>query len=170
MTRIGATLATAMLAMAAGAPAAAADVAGVFSQGRTHLVVTAGNGYAFDNNYLVLGVGASYYVLDGLSVGLSAESWSGSDPGMYKLTPSVQYVFHQVPRVSPYVGAFYRRAYIDNRANLDSAGGRAGVYITAGRNAYVSAGLVYESYLDCDKAVYRSCSDTYGEVGITFAF
>ena len=170
MTRIGATLVAAALATAAGAPAAAADVAGVFSRGRTHLAVVAGNGYAFDNSYVVLGVGASYYLADGLNIGLSAESWTGGDPGMYKLTPSVQYVFYQVPRVSPYVGVFYRRTYVDNLPNLDSAGGRAGVYFAAGRNTYISAGVVYESYLDCDKTLYKSCSDTYPELGITFAF
>ena len=170
MTRIGATLVAAALATAASAPAAAADVAGVFSQGRTHLAVVGGSGYAFDKSYLVLGVGASYYLADGLNIGLYAESWTGSDPSMYKLTPSVQYVFHQVPRVSPYIGVFYRRTYIDNLPNLDSAGGRAGVYIAAGGNAHVSGGVVYESYLDCNKAVYKSCSDTYPEIGITFAF
>jgi len=170
MTRIVTTLVTAVLAMMASAPAAAADVAGVFSQGRTHLAVVAGSGYAFDNTYFVLGVGASYYLVDGLSVGLNAESWSGSDPGISKLTPSLQYVFYQVPRVSPYVGVFYRRTYIDKLPNLDSTGGRAGVYVAAGRNAYIGAGVVYESYLDCDKTIYKSCSDTYPEFSITFAF
>ena len=55
---------------------------------------------------------------------------------MYKITPSVQYVFYQVPHVSPYIGAFYRRTYIDNLSDLNSAGGRAGVYIAAGQNAH----------------------------------
>ena len=45
-------------------------VAGAFSKGRTHFVVTAGTGYAFDETYLVLGLGANYYLIDGLNVGL----------------------------------------------------------------------------------------------------
>ena len=152
------------------APAAAADVAGVFSKGRTHFSVVAGNGYAFNESYFVLGIGASYYLIDGLDVGLHVETWSGGDPTMTKVTPSVQYVFYQMPRVKPYVGAFYRRAYIENYQDLDSAGGRAGVYFAAGSNTFFGAGAVYESYLDCDKSVYRDCSDTYGEVTLTFAF
>jgi hypothetical protein len=151
-------------------PATAADVAGVFSKGRTHFVVTAGNGYAFDESYLVLGVGVSYYLIDGLNVGLSLESWSGSDPGMTKVTPSVQYVFHQNPRVNPYVGGFYRRAYIDGLPNINSVGARAGVYLPAGRNFYIGIGAVYESYVDCNATVYRSCNDTYPEVTFTIAF
>ena len=170
MTKIGTALVSAVLAVVASVPAVAADVAGVFSQGRTHLAVVGGSGYAFDNTYFVLGVGASYYLVDGLSVGLNAESWSGSDPGIYKLTPSLQYVFYQVPRVSPYLGAFYSRTYIDNLPDLDSVGGRAGVYLAAGHNAYVGVGVVYESYRDCDTSRYIDCTDTYPEISFTFAF
>jgi hypothetical protein len=146
------------------------SVGGAFSKGRTHFVVTAGNGHAFDESYLVLGLGVSYYVIDGLNVGLSLESWSGSDPGMYKVTPSVQYVFHQMQRVNPYVGGFYRRAYIDGLPDINSVGARAGVYLNAGRNAYIGIGAVYESYVDCNKSVYRSCDDVYPEVSFTIAF
>jgi len=167
MTRV--TLA-AMLATIASAPVAAADVAGVFSQGRTHVAVVGGSGSAFNDSYFVFGVGVSYYLVDGLNIGLSAESWTGGDPGISKITPSVQYVFYQVPRVSPYVGAFYRRTYIDNLPDLDSVGGRAGVYVAAGHNAYIGVGGVYESYLDCDTNLYRSCTDSYPEISFTFAF
>lgn len=170
MTKTRITLVSAVLAMAAGAPATAADVAGVFGQGRTHFAVIGGSGYAFDESYFVLGVGVSYYVLDGLNVGLYGESWSGGDPGISKLTPSVQYVFYQIPRVSPYIGAYYRRTYIEDLPDLDSAGGRAGVYVAAGGNAYIGAGAVYESYIDCDKTLYTDCSDTYPEISFTVAF
>ena len=151
-------------------PATAAEVAGAFSKGRTHFVVTAGSGYAFDESYLVLGVGVSYYLIDGLNVGLSLESWSGADPGMYKVTPSVQYVFHQISQLNPYVGGFYRRAYIDGLPDINSMGARAGVFLNAGRNAYIGIGAVYESYIDCNSTVYRSCNDTYPEVSFTIAF
>jgi len=130
----------------------AQNVAGAFGQGRTHVVATAGTGRAFYDDYLVLGLGASYYVIDGLNVGLGFESWSGGDPGMRKLTPSAQYVFYQLGRIKPYVGALYRRAYIDGLPDIDSAG------------------VVYESYVDCTERVYHSCSSTYPEVSFTIAF
>ncbi|HYA37178.1 MAG TPA: hypothetical protein VEI74_02740 [Candidatus Methylomirabilis sp.] len=169
MIKTGVTLA-ALLATIASAPVAAADVAGVFSQGRTHVAVIGGSGSAFNDNYFVFGVGVAYYLVDGFNIGLSVESWTGGDPGISKVTPSVQYVFYQVPRISPYVGAFYRRTYIDNLPDLDSVGGRAGVYIAAGRNAYIGVGGVYESYRDCDTSLYQDCTDTYPEISITFAF
>lgn len=165
-----------VLAVIAGAfvsSATAAEVSGgvttAFNKGRTHAAVTVGNGHAFDESYLVLGVGVSYYLIDGLSVGLSAESWTGSDPGIYKITPSVQYVFREVP-LHPYIGGFYRRTYIEDLPDLDSAGARAGVYFAAGRSAYIGAGLVYEIYIDCSESVYRSCDEVYPELSFTFAF
>ena len=168
--KLAAITVAAIATFASTPPATAAEGAGAFSRGRTHFVITAGNGYAFDESYLVLGLGVSYFLIDGLNVGLSLESWSGSDPGMYKVTPSVTYVFHQNPRVNPYVGGFYRRAYIDGLPDINSAGARAGVYLTAGRNAYFGIGAVYESYINCNSSVYRSCNDTYPELSFTIAF
>jgi hypothetical protein len=165
------TLAAAALALAASAATAAdGGVAGAFSRGRVHFAVTAGSGSAFDESYFVFGVGASYYVLDGLGVGIHYESWSGGDPDITKFTGSVQYVFHQMQTVKPYLGGFYRRTDVSGLPDLDSIGGRAGVYIGAGRNAYLGLGLVYESYLDCSETIYRSCDSTYGEVTFTIAF
>jgi hypothetical protein len=166
-------LASAVFAAAAvfaSSPSAGADVAGAFGKGRTHFVVTGGTGYAFDETYFVAGLGVSHYVIDGLNVGLFLESWTGSDPSVYKVTPSVQYVLYQVPVVKPYIGAFYRRTYVESLPDINSAGGRAGAYLQAGRNAYLGAGVVYESYLDCSKTVYRECTSTYPEVSFTIAF
>jgi hypothetical protein len=160
----------AVLAVASSPPATAADVAGAFGQGRFGFIVGGGSGYAFNQTYFVLGVGATYYIVDGLNVGLSVESWSGADPHITKVTPSVQYVFYQVPKVKPYIGAFYRRAYTSNQPDVDSVGGRAGVYVQIGRNAYIGGGGVYESYINCDKTIYSSCSNTYPEISFTLAF
>ena len=167
---LAAALAAAACAFAAPATAQSVGVAGGFSKGKTHLVATAGTGSAFDESYRVLGLGASYYLFDGFNVGLFFESWTGSDPNMTKITPSVQYVFYQVQHVKPYVGAFYRRTSIDGLDDLDSAGARAGAYLQLGRNAYLGLGAVYESYIDCNTATYRNCDSTYGEVTLTFAF
>jgi hypothetical protein len=173
MKKALAVSAAALVACALSLPAAAQQVgvsAGIFSKGRAHFVATAGTGSAFDEDYLILGVGVNYFLVDGLSVGLAYEAWTGGDPNMSKITPSVQYVFYQVDKVKPYVGAFFRRTNIDNLPNLDSTGARGGVYLGAGRNLYIGIGGVYESYLDCTSSTYRSCDSTYAEVTFTFAF
>jgi hypothetical protein len=148
----------------------AAEVAGSFSQGHSRFSIVGGNGYAFNETYFVLGVGAAYYLVNGLNVGLDIEWWSGNDPGIMKVSPSVQYVFYQIPSVSPYIGGFYRRSYLEDLDDIGSAGGRAGVYIAAGRNTHIGLGMVYESYLSCDESTYVSCSESYPEVSVTVAF
>jgi len=165
-TAIAATIVTCTFAP----PAAAQTVAvgGAFSKGRVHFFAGGGPGQAFDESYFVLSLGASYYLIDGLALGLAYETWTGGDPSMYKITPSVTYVFQQAA-IKPYVGGFFRRSSIEDRPDLDSVGARAGVYFQAGRNAYIGVGGVYESYLDCNESSFRSCDSTYAEVTFTFA-
>jgi hypothetical protein len=158
------------LVFASSTPSAEADVVGTFAKGRTQLSVFGGSGYAFDETYFVIGVGVSYYLIDGLNVGVSAEAWTGGDPAIYKITPSVQYVFYKVPRFAPYLGAFYTHTDIQDRPNLDSVGGRAGVYVSVGGNANIGIGGVYESYLDCSKTQYNSCSNAYPELSFIVSF
>ena len=149
---------------------AQADVAGVFSKGRKHFAIYGGTGYAFNDDYLVLGISGHYYLTNGFNIGLAVETWTGGDPGITKLTPELGYVFYQVPTVKPYVGVFYRRAYIDNLPDLESTGARAGVWFASGNNVYIGVGGVYEKYLSCNETTYRSCDETYPELSITFAF
>jgi len=159
-----------MLLVLTAFPASASDGAGIFGQGRTNLSLVAGNGYAFDSSYLVIGASGTYYVVDGLGVGLSLESWSGADPGITKYAPFVQYVIYQASVVQPYLGGFYRHSSVSGQPSIESVGGRAGFYFASGPNAYVSVGMVYESYIDCTNAVYSSCSSSYPEITLAFGF
>ena len=153
-------------------PALPADAAGrdPFADGSMRLSVLVGNGYAFDESYLIVGVGFGYFIAKGLELGLDGESWSGSTPHIYKISPALRYVVPTNSVVRPYIGAFYRRTMIDNYDDLDSTGGRAGVYFMSGQGSYFGLGAVYEKYFSCDEAIYRSCSDTYPEIIFAIAF
>jgi hypothetical protein len=144
--------------------------AGMFEKGRLHGSVTAGYASAFGDEYAIFGAGINYYLVDGLAIGGAFETWRGGSPTVSKVTLSTQYVFDQVPRIKPYVGVFYRRTVITGLDDLDSFGGRAGAYLQMGRNAYLGLGYVYESYASCTSSKYHSCSNTYPEVVLTFAF
>ena len=150
--------------------ASAAGEGGMFAQGRTYFSLVAGNSSAMGNNYSVIGVAASHYVADGLGMGVSLESWSGGGPGITKYAPFAQYVFYRMSEVQPYIGGIFRHTSIAGLPGINSLGIRAGVIMASGANAYVSAGLVYESYLDCQATVYRSCSETYPDIGLTIGF
>jgi hypothetical protein len=150
--------------------AASAEDGEAFFKGQKQFTVLGGTGYAFDESYFVLGAGISYYLVNGLNVGLQLESWMGADPSILKITASSQYVFYQTARVKPYVGAFYRYTDVADRSSLDSVGGRAGLYMQVGRNGYAGFGGVYESYLDCNPRIYGSCDEVYPEVSFLFSF
>lgn len=159
-----------MLLLLSAFPVSAAAEGGMFGQGRTQFSLAIGNGYAFDNRYLVIGGSASYYVLDGLGVGLSLENWSGGGAGITRYAPFAQYVFYQASTVQPYVGGFYRHTAVAGLPGINSVGERAGIYIVSGSNVFVGVGFVHESYLDCQQTIYRTCSETYPDISLTFVF
>jgi hypothetical protein len=163
-----AAVASAACVSAFAPPAGAQEGADAFGQGRLQFVAIAGRGYAFDETYLILGAGVTYYLLDGLGAGFTYESWNGT-PDIDKSTVSVQYVFRKTP-LKPYLGAFYRRTEVAGLPDLDSAGARAGVHFHVAQSAHIGIGIAYESYRDCSKVVYRSCEETYPEVSFLFAF
>jgi len=141
-----------------------------FSAGNTRLTAVVGNGYAFDKSYLIIGVGAAYFIVNGLDAGLDFEYWTGATPGISKVSPRVDYVFNTGGALRPYTGVFYRRTMIDGLPDLNSVGGRAGLFFMTGRNVYIGAGLVYESYMSCNTTTYSSCSSTYPEFVIAVSF
>lgn len=160
----------AMLLVLFASSARAAGVGGMFAQGQTHFMLEAGNGYAYNNNYLIIGAGVSHYVIDGLGVGVSFENWSGGSPGIRKVTPFAQYVVYWSSPLQPYIGGFYRHASVAGLPGYNSVGARAGAYIASGSRSAVGVGFVHESYLNCQTTIYGSCSETYPEVSIAFQF
>jgi len=102
---------TALLAFqATSAEASAGDA---FSAGSARFTVIVGSGYAFNNNYLIIGVGAAYFVANGLDLGLDLESWTSGNPRITKISPRLDYVFSTDWALRPYIGAFYRRTLIE---------------------------------------------------------
>ena len=143
--------------------------AGPFSQGSQSVSIIAGSGRAFNDDYLILGLGYGYYVLNGLELGIDAQFWLSGDPSITKLSPQVRYVFTQPKHIKPYLGAFLRRTYIDGLEDLDSVGYRAGLNFMGQGNFFFGAGIVYEEYRDCSETIFRSCSDTYPEILFSFS-
>jgi hypothetical protein len=141
-----------------------------FERGKKRLSVSGGYGGWDDNAYLVLGLGAGYFLADGLEAGLDANAWLGDKPHMYTLSPSMRYVFYQWPQFNPFVGAYYKRAMYDTLSPLDAIGGRAGITSPISERTYLSAGVAYEHYFDCDLGPYSTCSQLYPEISISFTY
>ena len=144
--------------------------AGPFEKGSSRASVVVGSGYTLNESYVILGLGAGYFVLKGLELGLDGQAWVGGDPDIYKLIPKVTYIVPTQSRIRPYAGAFYSRIFIDGFDDQDTAGARGGVYFTSDQKWFMGIGAVYESYLNCDKDVYSSCDDVYQEISFSVSF
>jgi len=141
-----------------------------FAAGSARLSLMFGGATAFHQNYTVLGIGGGYFITDGIEVGLDAESWSGSSPGIEEISPQVRAVFPRSGSVSPYAGVFYRRTFIEGYRGLDTVGARVGLYFLSGRNLYFGAGVAEENHLNCDRTIYASCAEIYPELSLAFIF
>lgn len=141
-----------------------------FSKGDVRTSIIGGWGHAFNDHYFILGAGAGYYVIDGLETGLELEAWLGGEPGIHKISPEIRYVLHSVPSLKPYAGAFYLRTIIERLDDLDSVGFRVGAFLETGNGSYLGVGVVHEIFLNCDKDVYSSCTETYPEIVFWLSF
>lgn len=159
--------------LAAGTPATVASAVenDPFAQGRMGISIYFGGGQTSTDSYYTAGAGFSYYLVNGLWLGLSGETRQGIDPTLYKASPEIGYVFPLRGPVRPYVGAFYRRVWVENYEDYDTYGGRAGVNVRMGQGAWFRIGGVYESLRNCaNTPVNLPCSDSYGELGVLFSF
>ena len=141
-----------------------------FSAGTARLSLFAGGATAFDRNYSIFGFGFGYYVMDGVEVGLEADTWSGNTPRIQEVSPQVRLVLNTRAAIKPYVGAYVRRTFIDGYANQDTVGWRAGGYFLTGQSAYFGVGLAQDTHLACDRTTYAACTETYPELLFAIVF
>jgi hypothetical protein len=154
-------------------PAAASArtaVPGAFAQTKIRVGVFGGVGNTLGQSYGLFGVGAGYYLVNGLEVGLDYEAWVFNSPTIQKLTPQLRYVVWQAGAIKPYGGVFWRNTWIsDNYPDYKSWGGRLGVAYQQGRS-YLALGIVYEQIIDNDELRYSDDSWTYPEISFWFTF
>jgi len=144
-----------------------------FSKNATSVGVVVGSGSAFNDDYIIMGVGANYYLAKGLELGIDVQHWFSGDPSITKVSPKITYVFTQPKVFKPYLGVFYRRTFYGdyNGRSIDdqnSYGYRAGAYFSSDNRVYIGGGVVYEEYTDCNPAY--DCSTTYPEIIVTVSF
>ena len=140
-----------------------------YTKGSVRGSVIAGAGSTLGDDYVILGIGAGYFVIDGLEIGLNWQSWLGGDPSINQITPEITYVIRTQSRVAPYIGALYRRTFVSGAEDLSAYGGRAGINMSTGDRSFIGIGGVYLKYTDC-KNVFGDCTSTYPELTFGFSF
>ena len=141
-----------------------------FAQHRKRISATVGNTYSDGESYLLVGVGFGYYFLHGLQLGIDSDLWLLGSPTIWNVSPELRYVLQTEGHVHPYVGTFYRHAFVFDLPDQDSIGGRLGFYARTGRGAFIAAGAVYERWLSCDEDTFRSCDNLYPELSFALTF
>jgi len=146
--------------------------AGPFSRGSIRISLLIGTGYTPTDDYLILGGGVGYYLVDGLELGLDYEAWILATPVMHRLSPGLRYVFHMIPVIKPYVGGFYRHTFVGNNIDdLNYVGGRVGIYYAPPKGGvYVGGGAVYEHLLNCTNSAFVDCDSVYPEIFVGVSF
>jgi hypothetical protein len=143
---------------------------GPFSKGGVRITGLIGAGSSVNDEYLILGIGAGYYLFDGFELGADYEIWLFADPTLHRLSPGVRYVFHMLPVVKPYVGTFYRHTFVNDYDDYDQIGARLGVYLVPKQGLFAGVGAVYERTLGCDDNGLVDCDSIYPEVTIGVMF
>jgi len=155
------------------ATAGTGGLGAAFSKNSTSVGVVIGSGSAFNDDYVILGLSAGYYVTEGLELGVDLQHWFSGEPSITKISPQIRYVFTQPETIKPYVGAFYRRTQYGDFNGIelddqDSFGYRAGAFFSTNNRVYIGAGVVYEEFQDCSR--FTDCSTTSPELIFTVSF
>jgi hypothetical protein len=144
--------------------------AGFFGRGRVRTGFVVGVGNSFNNTYLILGVGAGYYLVNGLEVGANVQGWLLNTPTIWQVSPEVRYVVWQLPKFKPYAGLFYRWNFMQDFDTVNSYGGRLGVFYQSNPRMYMGVGAVWEEFSDCGGNGLSDCSNVYPEFVVSMGF
>ena len=146
--------------------------AGYFEEGTVRVAVGVGTDSLGDQRYFILGPGIGFFVMDGLELELDSELWFVGDPSLFVLSPGVRYTVTQLGDFMPYLGAFYKHAFIKGVDDTDSLGARIGVSWDLAPNLMASGGAVFEYDLGCEAIAELnvSCSRWLPEVGLSLLF
>lgn len=139
-----------------------------FARGRIRINFGAGGGVYDESSFISVALGAGYFVVSGLELGVDVTQWFGSDPNVTQVSPQIRYVVHQLGQFYPYIGAFYRHWFFwEGESDFDAIGARLGLYFALSMRAYVGIGGAYEAIVSsCD----TDCSAIYPEVAFTISF
>ncbi|GEM_PF-6299272 len=111
-----------------------------FDQGKTNFSITASKN-GLDT---ILGIGANFFLFDGLSVGAEYRGTFGDDNSRNDINIPVSYYLRIPGPIRPYVGGFYRVSIDDNKNNdYETYGGRVGISTSRG-NGYLNVGYIQE--------------------------
>lgn len=140
----------------------------LFVQGSKNFGVTIGAGSGYNSSYTIVGINASYFIVDNLLAGLEYRGWFGGEPSINELSVPVTYILPLHQKFRPYAGAFYRRTFIESPYDdYNIYGARGGVSMILDSSSYASFGWVQEWF---DPSSDGDTSRGYPEIAVGVSF
>ena len=143
-----------------------------FDRGRFGLTAGAGTASAFGQRYFGIGGALSYFVLDGVALGVGAQVQWGDGPTITRTTPELRYVAQPLvgrwPLI-PYVAVFYTHWFIgEANPDVDAIGTRGGLLYVSG-SIVLGLGIAYEHLVSECMMATMDCSSVYPDITISIA-
>lgn len=125
-------------------------------------------------NYFIFGLGADYFIVDNLSIGVSVWNWSGESPTVMQYTLPTTFYFDTGSKISPYTGIYYRYTdymglYSDRFGNSYSVDATHSLGVRIGFAYKVDFGYVGIG-LAGEKDVDDGTTTSYPELSVGFVF
>ena len=142
--------------------------ADVFVKNSSNVGVSVGAASSYGQNYLLVGVSASYFFMNNLSLDVYYRGWFNATPTQHELSVGSNYYIPASKKIRPYFGVFTRQTVVTGYSSYNSVGARGGIAVINGKNTYASFGYAFEKYTNCPGKL--ECSNSYPELvfGISF--
>ncbi len=140
----------------------------IFMKSSSNVGVSVGAASSYGQDYMLVGISGSYFVVDNLSVDFYYRGWFNATPTQHELSIGSNYYIPLSRKFRPYAGLFTRQTIVIDRADYGTVGVRGGVALINTKNTYASFGYAYEQYFNCVSG--RECSNSYPEIifGVSF--
>ncbi|WP_457745314.1 hypothetical protein [Sulfurimonas sp.] len=142
--------------------------ADVFVKNSSNVGVSVGAASSYGQNYLLVGISASYFFINNLSVDVYYRGWFNATPTQHELSIGSNYYVTTSKKIRPYFGLFTRQTIVTGYSSYSSIGARGGIALINTKNTYTSFGYAIEKYINCPGKL--ECSNSYPEIvfGISF--
>ena len=141
--------------------------ADIFVKGKSNIGVSVGTASNYGKDYLLVGINASYFVVDNLSMDLYYRGWFNATPTQHELSVGTNYYLPLAKKFRPYGGVFVREVFVSDYKDYGSYGVRGGVAMINTASTYLSIGYAYEKYTHC---TFEKCSNSYPEITAGLSF
>lgn len=142
--------------------------ADIFAKKASNVGVSVGSAYSYGQQYILVGISGSYFVMDNLNINLYYRGWFNATPTQNELSVGSTYYIPLNKKIRPFIGVFTRQTFVSGFSDYGSIGARGGFALVNTKNTYASFGYAFEQYTNCPARM--ECSNSYPEIVFGLSF